>query len=114
MLLEKSKLSKVGSQEKFIFASQLTTSRKKNVVNRKCTPKGSLLKEVIEHIDLKLSENPTSSFKIPKIARHFLDIGKFCKLDLHCLSIDFKNKNPSSTPITEFLFIFSYDEGRTM
>lgn len=81
----------------------MTTSRKKNVVNRKCTPKGSFLKEVFDHIDLKLSQNPTSSFKIPEIARHFLDIGKCDKVYLHCLSIDFKNKNPSSTSITEFL-----------
>ena len=85
----------------------MTTSRKKNVVSRKCTPTGSFLKEVIEHIDLKLSENPTSSLKIPEIARHFLDIGKFDKLDLHCLSIDFKNKNPSSKSTTEFLYFCS-------
>ncbi len=97
------------------MASQLTTPRKKNVVGRKCTPNGSFLKKGIEHIDLKLSKNPTSSFKIPEIACHFLDSGKFDKLDLHCLSIDIQEQKSSfyinnRVPI----FFFRDDEGRTM
>ena len=55
---KKSKLSKVESQEKFIMASQLITSKNNVTVKRKCTPKGSHLKEVLEHINLKLSQSP--------------------------------------------------------
>jgi hypothetical protein len=96
------------------MASQLFSSknnRKIVMVKRKCTTKESFLKEVLEHIHLKLSQSPLSSKKIPEIARHFLDVGKFDTLDLHFLSIDYKNKNPSSTSTTEFLsFCFSGDE----
>lgn len=55
MLLKKNKLSRIGSTDKFIKASDLGCKRqiRENEKKRKETPQDSFLKEVVEHISIK-------------------------------------------------------------
>ena len=97
---KKSKLSRVGSTEKFIKASELgfNQQNKNKKRKRKETPQDSFLKEVVEHISTKKQKlEPHQS--IPMIDQHFSqeeeDIYDVC--DLHCLGVKFQKLYPVGT-----------------
>jgi len=101
---KKSELSRVGSTIKYIEASKILPSQKKkaresSLVQRKETPAGSFLKEVMEHISTRLASN----VRMPEIYRHFRSEEDWWTcLDLHQLSTDFRHSYGSSN-VEEFV-----------
>lgn len=57
---------------------------------------------MIDHVELKQS-NSSEPLEMPEIARHFMKIDQFERLDIHCLLMDFKVKYPNSKCIDKFL-----------
>lgn len=127
---KKSKLSRVGTTVEFILAKELGLNarerlRKKKQFNINTVPtvkkrkvkriyktkskefrlrkksKTSFLKEVLDHMDMKLKTEKVSV--IPELAKIFLPVDKFDSLDIHCLSRDFRKENPLSEDIDCFM-----------
>lgn len=69
---------------------------------RKTSPSGSFLREVMDHVELKQSSS-SEPLEMPEIARHFIKIDKFERLDIHCLLMDFKVNYPNSKCIDKFI-----------
>lgn len=105
---KKSELSRVGSTIKYIEANKIVPFQKKraqdsSLVLRKVTPAGSFLKEVMEHISTKVTNN----VRMPEIYRHFRSENDWWTcLDLHQLSTDFKSSSRSSS-VEEFVAFMS-------